>query len=283
LTDGGTVFFGGLVGGTVASAVGSNDSINANFATGQATAQNAVTNNYLTHRQIKEKEDRLATVKDEADRQAIRDEYEQLDIKQRDSAAACLLQNKCESIYSKQWLKTTLDDLYASCAMPRICSADQTNSINELRDMYLKRQAIQPDTTIEEFALMFGKVPKAVLSAAESVLTRETIAAVRIDASSSLQGARLNMQLSAEQAAGSRAPTVISSYSDHAMSRMATRDGVGVSQTAVADAFKNPIKIEYHPTQYGPTFRYIGKDATVNVNPQGNVTTLWARNSGGYK
>jgi hypothetical protein len=50
LTDGGTVFFGGLVGGTVASAVGSNDSINANFATGQATAQNAVTNNYLNHK-----------------------------------------------------------------------------------------------------------------------------------------------------------------------------------------------------------------------------------------
>jgi Possible hemagglutinin (DUF637) len=284
LNDNSTAFFGGLVGGTVAAAVGSTDKVESNFATGTATATNAVTNNYLNHNQIKEKEARLASVKDETDRQAIRDEYEQLDINQRDNAAACLLRGKCESVFDKENLRATLNELVASCVAPRICSADQRNGINELQEMYLTRQAIKPDTTIEEIGLMFGKVPKALLSVAESVWTRETIAAVRIDASSSLQGARLNMQLSAEQAAGSRAPTVISSYSEHAISRMATRDGgVGVNQTAVADAFKNRIKIEYYPSQYGPTFRYIGKDATVNVNPQGNVTTVWARSAGGYK
>jgi Possible hemagglutinin (DUF637)/Pre-toxin domain with VENN motif len=278
------VFFGGLVGGTAAAVASKAEDVNANFATGTATATNAVTNNYLNHNQIKEKEARLASVKDETDRQTIRDEYEQLDINQRDNAAACLLRGKCESVFDKENLRATLNELVASCVAPRICSADQRNGINELQEMYLTRQAIKPDTTIEELALMFGKVPKALLSVAESVWTRETIAAVRVDASSSLQGARLNMQLSAEQAAGSQAPTVISSYSEHAISRMTTRDGgVGVNQTAVADAFKNPLKIEYYPTQYGPTFRYIGKDATVNVNPQGNVTTVWARNSGGYK
>jgi hypothetical protein len=164
-----TVFFSGLIGGTVAAAVGSSDNVQANFNTGTAAATNAVTNNYLNHNQIKEKEERLAKVKDEADRQAIQDEYEQLDARQRDSAAACLLANKCESVFDKQSLQATLDELVSSCAPPRICSADQSKSINELRNMYLERQAIKPDTTIEEFAVMFGKVPKTLLSAAESV------------------------------------------------------------------------------------------------------------------
>ena len=164
-----TVFFSGLIGGTVAAAVGSSDNVQANFNTGTAAASNAVTNNYLNHNQIKEKEERLAKAKDEADRQAIQDEFDQLDARQRDSAAACLLANKCESVFDKQSLQATLDELVSSCAPPRICSADQSKSINELRNMYLERQAIKPDTTIEEFAVMFGKVPKTLLSAAESV------------------------------------------------------------------------------------------------------------------
>ena len=177
LNDNSTAFFGGLVGGTVAAAVGSTDKVESNFATGTATATNAVTNNYLNHNQIKEKEARLASVKDETDRQAIRDEYEQLDINQRDNAAACLLRGKCESVFDKENLKATLNELVASCVAPRICSADQRNGINELQEMYLTRQAIKPDTTIEEIALMFGKVPKALLTAAESVWARNTIAA----------------------------------------------------------------------------------------------------------
>ena len=180
LTDNGTVFFSGLIGGTVAAAVGSVDKVESNFATGTATATNAVTNNYLNHNQIKEKEQRLATVKDEADRQAIRDEYEQLDINQRDNAASCLLRGKCESVFDKENLRATLSELVASCAPPRICSADQRNSINELQDMYLTRQAIKPDTTIEEFALIFGKAPKALLNAAESIWTRASISGAPI-------------------------------------------------------------------------------------------------------
>lgn len=44
-----TVFFSGLIGGTVAAAVGSSDNVQANFNTGTAAATNAVTNNYLNH------------------------------------------------------------------------------------------------------------------------------------------------------------------------------------------------------------------------------------------
>ncbi|WP_438699073.1 VENN motif pre-toxin domain-containing protein [Vogesella sp.] len=99
---------------------------------------------------------------------------------------------------------------------------------------------------------------------------------------SSSQAARLHMQLSAEQAAGVRAPTQIISYSDHAIAQMASRDsGVGVNKDAVINAFSNPVAIQYVPSKYGPTFRYIGQDAAVVVNAEGKVVTAWATNSYG--
>jgi len=99
---------------------------------------------------------------------------------------------------------------------------------------------------------------------------------------SSSQAARLHMQLSAEQAAGVRAPTQITSYSDHAIAQIASRDsGVGVNKAAIMYAFSNPVAIQYVPSKYGPTFRYIGRDATVVVNVEGKVVTAWAVNSSG--
>ena len=97
-----------------------------------------------------------------------------------------------------------------------------------------------------------------------------------------VSGARLNMQLSAEQAAGTRAPTTITGYSNHAVTQIGSRDGgIGVSQVAVNDAFANPVSIQYVPSKYGPTFKYTGQNATVVVNPQGGVVTTWATNSAG--
>ncbi|WP_269320452.1 hemagglutinin repeat-containing protein [Hylemonella gracilis] len=103
-------------------------------------------------------------------------------------------------------------------------------------------------------------------------------------AANSVTGARLNMQLSAEQAAGARAPTTITSYSAHAVSQINGRDGgIGVSQSAINDAFANPVGIQYVPSKYGPTFRYIGQNATVVVNSEGNVVTNWATSSAGTR
>ena len=97
-----------------------------------------------------------------------------------------------------------------------------------------------------------------------------------------VSGARLNMQLTAEQAAGTRAPTTITSYSDHAVKQIGSRDGgIGVSQAAVNDAFANPVSIQYVPSKYGPTFKYTGQNATVVVNSEGNAVTTWATNSAG--
>jgi RHS repeat-associated protein len=119
----------------------------------------------------------------------------------------------------------------------------------------------------------------ASLSAAGAVGAVEAESAAATDAASSLQGFRLSEQLAAEELAGARAPTSITSWSDHALEQIAGRDGVGVSQAALVDAFANPILIQYAPSAYGPTFRFIGNAATVVVNPEGRVVTGWATSS----
>jgi hypothetical protein len=98
----------------------------------------------------------------------------------------------------------------------------------------------------------------------------------------SVNRARLSMRLSAEQAAGTNAPATITNYSDHAIQQIAGRDGgIGVSQAAVTDAFTNPVNIQYVPSAYGSTFRYTGQNATVVLNPKGNVVTTWGTSSAG--
>jgi filamentous hemagglutinin len=107
-------------------------------------------------------------------------------------------------------------------------------------------------------------------------------AAVNIGASSLVNGWRLNMQVTAEQAAGARMPVQIGEYSEHALQQIAGRDGgVGVSKSSLLDAWTNPIKIDYVPTKYGPTFRLTGNDAAIVVNLDGKVVTGWATSSKG--
>ena len=103
-------------------------------------------------------------------------------------------------------------------------------------------------------------------------------------AASTLQRNRLRMQLAAEDAAGVRAPVMITEYSQHAIERMTGRDGgIGVNELAVRDAFANPVEVKYYSTQYGPVFNYIGRYAAVAVNPEGRVTTVWSINALGTK
>ena len=101
-------------------------------------------------------------------------------------------------------------------------------------------------------------------------------------ASSAANAARLKMQMVAEQAAGARAPTQITSYSNHALEQFAGRDGgIGVSPSALSSAWSSPLKIEYVPSKYGPTFRYTGTDAVIVVNAEGKVVTGWGKSSSG--
>lgn len=127
-----------------------------------------------------------------------------------------------------------------------------------------------------------GSTRAAELRSNLEVVVRPPVRASEFRATSSLQGQRLSLQFTAEQAAGARAPTRISSYSDHALEQIAGRDGgIGVRQSAIDDAFANPVNIKYQPSKYGPTFQFVGRNATTAVNTDGKVTTVWANNSEG--
>jgi hypothetical protein len=66
------------------------------------------------------------------------------------------------------------------------------------------------------------------------------------------------------------------------LEQIAGRDGgIGISKSAMDNAWSPPLKIEYVPSKYGPTFRYTGKDAVIVVNQDGKVVTGWAKSSAG--
>lgn len=127
-----------------------------------------------------------------------------------------------------------------------------------------------------QYAATVVPVAKPFELAAESTI----VVRGSIGAESSVQGFRLGEQLAAEEAAGARAPIAIVSWSEHALEQVAGRDGgIGVSRTALEDAFANPNAIQYAPSEFGATFRYVGDHATVVVNTEGNVVTGWANSA----
>jgi len=75
------------------------------------------------------------------------------------------------------------------------------------------------------------------------------------------------------------APDRITGYTTHGLNQIEERDsGIGVSKVAVEEAVKDPIRVEKQP---GGTYRFVGKDAVVVLNSEGEVVTAWARNSQG--
>jgi hypothetical protein len=73
-------------------------------------------------------------------------------------------------------------------------------------------------------------------------------------------------------------------HGEHGEQQSQPRDGHGVNDTAVNDAVANPTKPpRYVPDKYGGTYRYVHKDATVNLNEDGQVVTAWARNHSGWR
>ncbi|MEO8016538.1 MAG: RHS repeat-associated core domain-containing protein [Pseudomonadota bacterium] len=163
--------------------------------------------------------------------------------------------------------------------------------VDQTQQIFIDQTASYFETAWKAGARNADDYPKtlAVLVASEGagellgpLLGRVFGFASRTGAESSLQGFRLNQQLAAEQAAGARAPTTIRSWADHVFDQIAGRDGgIGVRQSALESAFANPNAIQYGPSKFGPTFRFVGDDATIAVNVDGRVTTGWANSSSG--
>ena len=65
----------------------------------------------------------------------------------------------------------------------------------------------------------------------------------------------------------------------HAIDRIMGRDGHGVSDAALLDAFRSGTMI----AQKNGAFRLEGANATVIVNSSGKIITAWARNSSGWR
>lgn len=78
------------------------------------------------------------------------------------------------------------------------------------------------------------------------------------------------------------APSEITGLTHHGAERAEGRDGVGVSDEAMADAVANP-KAEPEYDVDRKTYSYEGVDATVILNEQGRVVTTWAETSNGWR
>jgi RHS repeat-associated protein len=109
-------------------------------------------------------------------------------------------------------------------------------------------------------------------------------AAAESGASSSLQGNLLRQQLAAEEAAGAQLPQSVTGYTTHGLNQAISREGVGVSPSAILDAWKSPSVIEGGVDQAGrPYFNLTGGSATISVNPQGQIITTWPTISAGFR
>jgi hypothetical protein len=79
-------------------------------------------------------------------------------------------------------------------------------------------------------------------------------------------------------------PQQINGLTDHGAKRVYGREGHGVNDDALQDAVRSPVRPpKFVPDQYGGTWRYDGKDATVCLNENGQVTTAWPNGSSGWK
>jgi hypothetical protein len=79
---------------------------------------------------------------------------------------------------------------------------------------------------------------------------------------------------------GDCAGTEIKGYTRHGREQVLGRDGVGVSDEAIEDAASNPNEVI--PEENGKT-KYVGKDATVILNGDGEVITAWANSRSGWR
>jgi RHS repeat-associated protein len=72
----------------------------------------------------------------------------------------------------------------------------------------------------------------------------------------------------------------ITGYTSHGLNQAISRNGVGVSPSAVLDAVRNPSAVV---EQASGAVEYVGESATVILNQAGKVITAWARGRSGVR
>ncbi|WP_428826694.1 filamentous hemagglutinin N-terminal domain-containing protein [Azonexus sp. IMCC34842] len=139
----------GAVTGSMAIAAATGKDV---LTTGNAAA-NEVVNNYLTHRQIQDKKSELGKAATDEERKQVEQKYTAIDKQQQQAAADCLLNGNCGSVtMNSDTLKRVLAELYASCAPPRLCSADAVSSIKQLNGLLDKAEGISKVYPVESLA-----------------------------------------------------------------------------------------------------------------------------------
>ena len=77
----------------------------------------------------------------------------------------------------------------------------------------------------------------------------------------------------------------LTGFTRHGINQVISRNAVGVSNQAILNTLRNPLSgsRSFISGPNANTTRYIGTNATVNLNRSGQVTSAWARNSSGWR
>lgn len=123
-----------------------------------------------------------------------------------------------------------------------------------------------------------GFTPEALTAASDFVLSTVGGKEGRIEGQAAKEIGEKVIQKAAAEAemiAGK-----ISGFTKHGLNQAISRDGVGVANTAILDAVKNPVKTVM---QAEGKVKYVGKDATVVLNKDGKVISTWATSGNGVR
>lgn len=79
-------------------------------------------------------------------------------------------------------------------------------------------------------------------------------------------------------------PGEITGYTNHGQGQAEGRDGgAGVNEGAINDAVDNPVQVVTQGEGDNVTYKFVGQNATVILNPAGQVVTTWATNRAGRR
>ncbi len=74
-------------------------------------------------------------------------------------------------------------------------------------------------------------------------------------------------------------PSKITGFTEHGLNQVIQRNGHGVSNQAILDTVKSPVKIVKQGKLFKSTYKFISNKAVVVLNKAGKVVTAWAKKS----